>query len=127
MMILITIICSIAGGIGTFICTEKLKWHPLKSSAILSLIIATPFEIWNLNNYLDIPLIFFGASFVGMSSKDIFNKLQVTIAALLFGCLHFLLSTNFNFIGGTLGTTACLSCLSIVVLSRYSKEAKANL
>jgi len=127
MIILITIICSIAGGLGTFMCTEKLKWYPLKSSAILSLVIATPFEICNFNNYLDIPLIFFGASFVGMSSNNIFNKLQITIAALLFGFLHFLLSSNFNFIGGTLGTTACLSCLSIIVLSRYSKEAKANL
>jgi len=127
MTALITIICSITGGLGTFLCTKKLRWHPLKSSAILSLIIATPFEILNLDTYAYIPIIVFGASFVGMSSNKVFNKTQVIIASLLFGGLHFLCASNFNFIGGTLGTTACLSCLSIIVLVNYSKEAKANL
>jgi len=118
MVILITIISSIVGGFGTFLLTTKLNWHALKASTLLSLVVAIPFEIWEIKEYVSIPFVVFGASFIGMSSDKIFNNNLILIASILFGILYTLINSNFNGIGGTLGTTACLTCLTIIVVNR---------
>ena len=122
MVILLTIISSIVGGYGTFFLITKLNWHALKASAFLSLVVAIPFEIWEIKEYESIPFVVFGASFIGMSSQNIFNNNLILIASTLFGILYTLINSNFNDIGGTLGTTACLSCLSILVINRLVKR-----
>lgn len=127
MILITTIMSSLLAGVGTFLCSTKLKWHPIKSSSILSLIVATPFEFWGIQEYDSIPLIFFGATFVGMNSEKILNINEIAISSLLFAFLHYFLSEQFNFVGGTLGTTACLACLTVISIKFYSKEAKANL
>jgi hypothetical protein len=118
MMIIITVIASIVGGLGTFLLTKKLNWHALKASALLSLIIAAPFEIWELHEYNSIPYIVFGASFVGMSSQKIFNNKLIVFASLIFVTIYYVISENYNSIGGTLGTTAALSCLIVLVVNK---------
>lgn len=122
MVILLTIISSIVGGFGTFLLITKLNWHALKASALLSLVVAIPFEIWEIKEYVSIPFVVFGASFIGMSRRKIFNNNLILIASTLFGILYTLLNSNFNGVGGTLGTTACLSCLSILVINRLVKR-----
>ena len=122
MLILLSIISSIVGGFGTFLIKTKLNWHPLKASALLSFVVAIPFEVWEIKEYGSIPFVVFGASFIGMSSQKICNNILILIASTLFGILYTLLNSNFNGIGGTLGTTACLSCLSILVLNRLVKR-----
>jgi len=123
MVILITIISSIVGGFGTFLLTTKLNWHALKASTLLSLVVAIPFEIWEIKEYVSIPFVVFGASFIGMSSDKIFNNNLILIASILFGILYTLINSNFNGIGGTLGTTACLTCLTIIVVNRLVKRS----
>lgn len=123
MMILLAITSSIIGGLGTFLLTTKLRWHAIKASALLSLLIATPFEIWELKEYSSIPFIVFGASFIGMSSQKIFDNNLILISSILFGVLYSILSSNYNGIGGTLGTTACLSCLSVLVMNKLIKRS----
>jgi hypothetical protein len=122
MVVLITIISSIVGGLGTFLLSQKLHWHAIKASAILSLIIATPFEIYNLNEYESIPFIVFGASFVGMSSQKLFNNKLIFFTSILFGIVYTLINSKYDQLGGTLGTTACLSCLSVVTINRLIKR-----
>ncbi len=123
MIVLITITASVFGGFGTFLLTQKLHWHAIKASAILSLIVATPFEIYDLNEYTSIPIIVFGASFIGMSSEKLFNNKLILYASIFFGVIYSLISFKYNSIGGTLGTTACLSCLTVLVLNSFIKRS----
>ena len=116
--ILTAILSSVFGGFGTFLLTSKLNWHVLKASALLSLVIAIPFEIWEIKEYISIPFVVFGASFIGMSSHKIFDNNLILIASILFGIFYTLFNNSFNEIGGTLGTTACLCCLSVLVINK---------
>lgn len=103
---------SILGGFLTFFCVEKFGISALKSSALLSLIVAIAAHFINSETQLDIfATCFFGASFVGMASSKFFNKITILIPSIIFGIIYWKTSAHFNHLGGTLGTSACLSCL----------------
>ena len=93
------------------------NWGALKASAITSLIFAIPFEIINFVGLLELlPAVFFGASFVGMASFKTLNWTTLIASGLLFGVIYFLLNDVLDAFGGALGTIACFSCLTGMVL-----------
>lgn len=115
MTLLTFIAISIIGGWITYFTSEKLHLGALKASALCTLIVSLPFEIIESPDHLSfIPALFFGASFVGMASKNIFNDLNIIIASAIFGIGYYFCQPHFNSIGGCLGTTACISCLTIL-------------
>lgn len=114
---------SIIGGWTTFVCSEKLHLGALKASSLLSLIVAIPFELIEFYPQFQlIPIIFFGASFVGMASIKLFNGLSIFLASIIFGLLYILTSPHFDSIGGCLGTTACISCLIVYGLNELLQK-----
>lgn len=88
------------------------------ASSAVSLIVALIF-LWVPMPFLDddlikaIPVVFFGASFAGMSSKEVMKDIRyVALAGLVFGFIFTHTSTLFTGYGGGLGTTACISVIA---------------
>lgn len=113
----------------TFYVNEGLKQGPVRSSALLSLLVAVYFHYFpgQTDPYLvkNIPLVFIGASFIGMvSSRLIHNYLLIGIAGVIF-CLIFLHTSKFfNGYGGALGTSACISLLAVLSIPIVGKKRK---
>lgn len=116
-----------SGAIITFYVNEKLKQGPVRSSAVLSLLVALYFYFFpgGINPALvkNIPLIFIGSSFIGMlSSRLLRNYWLIGVAGMVF-CIIFLNASRFfNGYGGALGTSACISLLSILSIPIITRK-----
>lgn len=114
------IISSVFGALGTYLLTSRYKWSPVLSSSVLSLVVAIAFTLGgryiNLQYLNDLPLVFFGGSFVGMCSKSVVGdkNYKVLLGGMIFA-LVFLISGNlFKGYGGGLGFKAALSVLATI-------------
>jgi len=128
---LIILITGIVGATLTFYVSEQLKQGPVRSSALLSLIIGLFFYFFPelFNDYLtkNIPLVFIGASFIGMvSAKVKINYLSLAIAGCLFSIIYLNKSDFFDGYGGALGAMAFIALLTIMVIVKmfYRKKQK---
>ncbi|WP_158798940.1 hypothetical protein [Pedobacter sp. L105] len=127
--LLILVAVSFISAIATFFVNERLKQGPVRSSAMLSLIVAVYYHYYtgSMDSYLvkNIPLVFIGASFIGMvSSRLLSNYLLIGTAGIIF-CLIFLHTSKFfNGYGGALGTSACISVLAVLSIPIVNKNKK---
>lgn len=125
----ILILVSFVSAMLTFYVNEDLKQGPVRSSAMLSLVVAVYFHYFagTTDSYLakNIPLVFIGASFIGMVSVRLLsNYLLIGIAGMIF-CLIFLHTSRFfNGYGGALGTSACISLLAVLSIPIVGKKRK---
>lgn len=111
------VIASIVGAVLTRIISNIKDVTIVQASSVVGLLFVVFFdyETFSLSPY--IALCGFGASFVGMSSKQqIPNIILVGIGGAVFGILFYLESSLFGGFGGKLGTTAFLSSLFIIGL-----------
>ena len=111
---LILLSVSIIAAISTYYVNGDLKQGPIKSSALLSLVVALFFyffpHIMSPILTTKIPVVFFGASFAGMSSKEVIHQYWwMALAGSIFGLIFLHTSKFFTGYGGGLGTTALLS------------------
>lgn len=124
---LIIFISSIAGILLTFQVSTKMEHGAVRASAGLSLIVGLFFYIFPeaLSIYLthNIPLVFMGASFVGMvSEKIISNYWALILAGTVFSILYLHTGTYFEGFGGALGTTASISVIVIMGIGLLKKS-----
>ena len=131
---LIIFITAIAGVLLTFISGKYLDHGAVKASAGLSLLVGIFFYIIPdfLSPFLthNIPLVFMGASFVGMvSHKIVHNYWSLTFAGIIFSVLYLNTGSYFEGFGGALGTTASISVIVMMgmgLLQRRLKKAKVS-
>ena len=89
--------------------------NPVKSSALIGLILGIflqlniPAQILQFNVFT----VAFGATFVGMCSAKFLNGWAVFVAGCLYGLCTLFTLQNSSFIGGAMGTLACLCCLVV--------------
>lgn len=119
----------ILGAVIPYYLTRELGIEPVKASALPSLILALAFyffpQILSESLNFNIPVVFFGASFVGMVSKKILPYyLEVALAGIIFSMLYLNASSFFNGYGGGLGTPACISVLSIYGIKKVKTLAR---
>lgn len=101
---------------------------PIFASASLTLVVALLCHwIGNLNNLpiKEIPYVFIGGTFVGMSTrKKAKNNLNIILASTFF-CLIYLKSSQFfQGYGGALGVSACISILTVITSSKLFVRSK---
>lgn len=110
---LIFIVVATAAALFTFYAAHQFKWGIVKASSLLGLIVSLPFDLFPPSSFTlaAVPVVFFGGTFVGMSSKSMQNWITLCIAGCIFGVGFYFLHPYFQGFGGTLGTLACLSCL----------------
>ncbi|WBL26806.1 hypothetical protein [Zunongwangia sp. HGR-M22] len=121
-----TILLTLTGIFGSlltwFINNHKAQ-GAVRASALPSLVVGLFFYIFPnvVSDYLtkNVPLVFIGASFVGMVSINIISKwFYVAISGLIFSIIYLNTGKFFNGFGGALGTTACISVLVAIGLAR---------
>lgn len=124
---LLLVIIAIVGSILTFYVNHQLKQGPVRSSAMLSLAVATFFYLFPslFNEHLtkNIPVVFIGGSFIGMVSKKMISSyFSLFISAVVFAVIYLNASTFFNGYGGALGASAGISLLSVLSLPFISPK-----
>lgn len=106
-------IVSILGVFIPFFMTHYFKLSPVFTSAIASLVYAL-IVIYLVQDYLTCSLVFFSASFIGMSAKDkLPNLFYLLLAALVHAFLFHVYFEHYNGLGGKLGLMA-LTTMMIV-------------
>nr|BFF37843.1 hypothetical protein BACT7_27050 [Tenacibaculum mesophilum] len=121
---------SILGAFLTFLVSTKYKQGPVRASALLTLFVASTCslfsELFSEDIANQIPWVFFGASFVGMtSSKLTRNYTSIIFAGIVFGFIYTVSPTFFNGYGGALGTAACISILVVIGMNNLIRLLKA--
>ncbi|MCH2223579.1 MAG: hypothetical protein MK066_02325 [Crocinitomicaceae bacterium] len=117
----VLLITGIFGATGTYLLAHKGKQGVVRASALLSLVVAILAHLFSnllpLEYTTQIPVIFIGASFVGMTSPKVIPSIGfMVVSGILFSLLYLWTVTFFNGIGGALGTAACISVISTVTL-----------
>lgn len=113
---MLSIIVGILGAWSTYKLAQVPSMGVVRSSALLSLLVGLIFYFLPVNEELSlVPVVFIGASFVGMTSVErISSDLQIMLAGLVFGLIfHYLSPTHAGF-GGALGTSACLAVIVVL-------------
>lgn len=126
MELIVLILTGIAGVLTTFIVSNTWKQGAVRASAGLSLVVGMFFYFFPnlLSEYLThhIPFVFFGASFVGMVSKNLVSSYwALGISGIIFSTLYLHTGPYFEGFGGALGTTASISViviLGVVILQK---------
>lgn len=111
------LILLITGGVGawsTYCVANDLNQGAIRSSAGLSLLIGLFFytfpTVVSVQQAIEIPFVFMGASFVGMTAKQaVGSKLLIFIAGLLYSGIFIASDSIFIGYGGKIGTAACIS------------------
>jgi hypothetical protein len=111
------LILLITGGVGawsTYYVANDLNQGAIRSSAGLSLIVGLFFytfpTIVSLQQAVEIPFVFMGASFVGMTAKQAMgSKLLIFIAGLIYSCIYIASDSIFIGYGGKIGSAACIA------------------
>ncbi|WP_010228235.1 hypothetical protein [Gillisia marina] len=129
---LFIILTGIIAVIATFYVSTRLNQGAVRASAGLSLTVALFTLIFPdlFSNYLlvHIPIVFLGASFVGMVSKELISNYWVLgLAGLLFSMLYLNTGSYFEGFGGALGTTASISVVLILGLKTFTKLTRIGL
>ncbi|WP_206197809.1 hypothetical protein [Tenacibaculum singaporense] len=118
---------SVLGAFLTFLVSTKYKQGPVRASALLTLFVASTCSLFSEDIANQIPWVFFGASFVGMtSSKLTRNYTSIVFAGIIFGFIYTVSPTFFNGYGGALGTAACISILVIIGLNNLIRHSKIS-
>ena len=118
-VLLFILITSLFGTILTYWLNNKKGCGPIKASAIPTFIIAIPLQLIPVSGFIAlVPIVFFGATFVGMSNDKTIGWMAVIISSVLYAIIFHFIHPYFNGYGGALGATACLSCLMGVLLQK---------
>ena len=124
-------ITSILGAFLTFLVSTKYKQGPVRASALLTLIVAGVCflfpELFSEDITNQIPWVFFGASFVGMtSSKLTRNYISIIFGGVIFGFIYTVSPDFFSGYGGALGTAACISILVVIGINNLIRLSIAS-
>lgn len=127
MIAFVFILTAIIAAMLTFYVNHQLKQGPVRSSALLSLIVASAFYFFPslLPTELskNIPVVFIGGSFIGMASKKIIDSyFKLAISGLVFTVIYLNTSRFFNGYGGALGASAGISLLSVLSLPFFTPK-----
>ena len=126
---LIIIITGMLSASLTYLVNNKYNQGAVRASAGLSLIVGLFFYFFPdlLSVYLtkNIPLVFIGATFIGMvSSKVLQHIILIAIAGFVFSIIYLNTSHFFKGYGGALGTTAAISVLVSLSLALVAKSKR---
>ena len=111
-MVIVIVGSSLAAWI-TYIFNVKFELGPVLASGLVGLGIGVVLVLEGSSFSLHLAGIIFGATFIGMSSKEkAKNEWFIVIGGLLFGVIYIMM-IPFNGLGGMLGTTAFISTISL--------------
>jgi hypothetical protein len=125
----LTLFSAVLGAVGTYYLAQTTYANAIRASSLLTLVayllcwlVGLDAEYWSL--------VFFGGSFVGMSTPLRFGLPSVCVAAILFGVFFVLIIPYISGIGGALGCSSflsvCLTHLGILVVNAATSKYKMS-
>ncbi len=109
---------TVVGVFSTFYLQHRFNISSVFSSAIMTLIVAV-FLVFIFPVHKDYVIVFFSASFIGMSSKDkLPNIYFVLISGIVLGLIYYIFVEFFNGLGGKLGLLAFISVITTTGISK---------
>ena len=119
------------GAVSTHYLSAKKNWNSIKASAFLAFIASSilygvkTFQVDFIYPNMELlSFVFFGGTFVGMTSSHLFKFGKLIIATAVFSFLFIAFNPSFQSIGGALGTTACISVIFVHLASKLTKTLK---
>ena len=107
----------VLGVVLTFYIQHHLKLTAVLASALTTLVVCTPL-IYFLSDYAHYAVVFFSASFLGMSSKErLPNFVFVVLSGVILGLIYDIFLAYFHGLGGKLGLMALISVVITTGLS----------
>lgn len=105
------LLTSILGAVLTYSIQHYIKTSAVLASASVSFLFAI-MMIYLVKNHMEYTVIFFCASFIGMSSKErLPNLLYVLVSGFILGLIYFIFTEYFHGLGGKLGLMAMMSVI----------------
>jgi hypothetical protein len=116
--LLLTIVTSLAGAYSTYVLAHRWQMNSIRAASLSSLCFVGLAMLSGNVVMLSLQPAFFGSTYVAMSEPHRLSRGKILFAAVLFGMILFLFQkTDFvhfhGGIGGTLGGTAFLACISV--------------
>lgn len=109
----------------TFYLQHILKISSVLASSLPSLIFAVIF-IYFIPNHFDYVIVFFSASFIGMSSKKrLPTLLSVILSGIILGLVYDVFLELFNGLGGKLGLMAMISVIITTAITKLFRKKKS--
>ncbi|MCG7545773.1 hypothetical protein FIU82_18025 (plasmid) [Pseudoalteromonas sp. THAF3] len=122
----LTIVIAVTAAFATYFLSKLRYFNALRASSLLSLIAYALFSLMSTHAEL-YSVVFFGGTFVGMSTPARFGYYTLTSAAVLFALLFHYLVPHLHGYGGALGVSAflsvCLCQLAIVLGAPRSRKS----
>lgn len=126
---IITISIAVLGGVSTFIIHKSERISAVKSSALCTFLFVLATILLNKQilqfDTIYYQSLFFGSTFVGMSSSEKLNFLMIGISSALFGFFFKLSHLHFNGIGGALGCSASIMVIIVYLLNHLREKIKS--
>ncbi|MCB4435909.1 hypothetical protein LHL20_06575 [Alteromonas sp. McT4-15] len=120
---LTTIVIAVVGGLSTFALSLVPFIGAIRASTLATLVAYTVFwVVFDSSTANAFGALFFGGSFVGMSSSAKLSWLGVTLAASVFGVLSAAILPLLNGMGGALGVCAFLSVVIVYLSGRLYRK-----
>ena len=125
----IILLSGIFGAMVTFYLNNHIQLGGVMASAGVSVLAGSFLFLFPdfLNEYLteNVPLVIMGASFIGMATSRIVRKLWlIGVSGFIFSVIFLLSGIFFEGFGGSLGTTAAISLISVLGFKKF-KEARS--
>ena len=123
----IILLSGIFGALVTYYLNNQLQLGGVMASAGISVLGGSFFFLFPdlLNKYLteNIPIVIMGASFIGMATSRIVRKfLLIAVSGFIFSVIFLLTGIFFEGFGGSLGTTAAISLISVLGLKKIKED-----
>lgn len=125
----IFIFTGIVAATATYFVSTRLRQGPVRASALLTLLVAGFCNLFPqlLSPHLakNIPVVFIGASFIGMvSSQHLSTYLGLSASSIIFTIIYLNTSKLFTGYGGALGLSACISLLVVLSIPYFKSKRK---
>ncbi len=122
--LLLLLLTALVGVVSTFYLQHQMKTSAVFASALTSSVFAL-LVIYALPAYAGYAIVFFSASFIGMSSKKrLPGAFFVVFSGLTLGFVYYLFVSLFNGLGGKLGLMAFISVIITMSISKVYEFIK---
>ncbi|MFD2033268.1 hypothetical protein ACFSKL_00620 [Belliella marina] len=127
-LLLLTISVGTLSAFATYLLHTRYSQNPVLISSALTFIVAGLYQLFADDFpaiFHHVPYLCIGGTFIGMSSrKKIKQAKYILLAGLIFSLIYLRSSAFFEGFGGALGTSACISVLSVISFRQFFKRTR---
>ena len=118
----LVMLASVLGAQSTFYLIHHKQFSTVRASSGSTLIFALVTSVFSFSFIPVLQASFFGATFVGMTSKSRMGRKRVLVASLAFALIFIFVLPSLKGLGGGLGTAAFVSTTGVYLVSQVWRK-----